>query len=147
MTKFTIPSVTERLNHPGNPLYGLVMQAKFLDARGKALAKRLGLPLNRHCRLARISSDTVFLQVDSSVWYSKVRFLEPDIVTFFQTECGMPTVARVRIHVNPPLPCHGEPARGRPRLSSNVGEILRGVAAITENEALRQAWLRLARDV
>nr|VFJ96044.1 MAG: Protein of unknown function (DUF721) [Candidatus Kentron sp. LFY]VFK20748.1 MAG: Protein of unknown function (DUF721) [Candidatus Kentron sp. LFY] len=147
MTKFAVPSVTERLAHPGNPLYGLAMQAKSFDASGKALAKWLGLPISRHCRLARISSDTVILQVDSSAWYSRIRFLSPDIVVFFQTKRGMPTIAKVCIYVDPLVLQHDEPVRKRPpRLSSSVGALLRNVAGITENQPLRQAWLRLARN-
>nr|VFK39179.1 MAG: Protein of unknown function (DUF721) [Candidatus Kentron sp. TC]VFK40234.1 MAG: Protein of unknown function (DUF721) [Candidatus Kentron sp. TC]VFK54930.1 MAG: Protein of unknown function (DUF721) [Candidatus Kentron sp. TC] len=145
MAKFATPSVKERLTHPGNPLYGLMIQAKLIEANGKALAERLGSPINHHCQLAQISADTVVLQVDSSVWYSKLRFLGPDIVTFFRTERRMPMITRVRIYVNPAALRHDEPGR-RLQISSNVGNLLRNVAKTTQNEALRQAWLRLARN-
>nr|VFK13898.1 MAG: hypothetical protein BECKLPF1236A_GA0070988_100957 [Candidatus Kentron sp. LPFa]VFK29760.1 MAG: hypothetical protein BECKLPF1236C_GA0070990_100947 [Candidatus Kentron sp. LPFa] len=146
MAKFAIPSVMERLAHPGNPHYGLMTQAKLIEANDKALARRLGAPISRHCRLAKISTDTVVLQVDSSVWHSKLRFLGPDIVTFFRTERGMPMITKVRVYVDPAALRHDEPAR-RLRLSPNTGNFLRSVAKTTENEALRQAWLRLARNV
>ncbi|MBT8420443.1 MAG: DUF721 domain-containing protein, partial [Gammaproteobacteria bacterium] len=94
-------SITDRLEHPGNPLYGVVAQAKYLDATGRALAKYLGPPASKHCRLATISLDTVVLYVDSPVWYSKLRFLGPDIVKFFQTHCGLTTTRKVSIHVDP----------------------------------------------
>nr|VFJ45234.1 MAG: hypothetical protein BECKFW1821A_GA0114235_10091 [Candidatus Kentron sp. FW]VFJ47838.1 MAG: hypothetical protein BECKFW1821B_GA0114236_100329 [Candidatus Kentron sp. FW] len=144
MTKFAIPSVMERLNHPGNPLYGLVAQAKFLDAADKTLAKRLGLPFSRHCRLAKISFDTIVLQVDSAVWYSKLRFLGPDIVSFFQTEYGMPTITKVRIYVNPVASQRDKPMEKRPAMSPDIAGLLYNVAKATENQPLRQAWLRLA---
>jgi len=143
--KFAIPSVIERLTHPGNPLYGLVAQAKFLDTTHKALAKQLGSPMNHHCRLAKISSDTIVLQTDSSVWYSKLRFLSPDIVTFFRTEYGMSTITKVRIYVNPPELPHDKPGK-RPQMPHNVAELLHSVAEATENPVLREAWLRLARN-
>lgn len=143
--KFATPSLMERLANPVNPLHSLITQAKLLDASGKALAARLGSPLNRHCRLARISLDTIVLQVDSSVWYSKVRFLRPDIVTFFRTEYRMLTVTKVRIYVTPPEPPDSEP-RQRPQMSVSTAKLLRSVANATESPTLREAWLRLARN-
>nr|VFK53046.1 MAG: hypothetical protein BECKTUN1418F_GA0071002_101615 [Candidatus Kentron sp. TUN]VFK53796.1 MAG: hypothetical protein BECKTUN1418E_GA0071001_101815 [Candidatus Kentron sp. TUN] len=144
--KFAIPSVTEKLAHPENPLYGLVIQAKFLNSAGRVLAKRLGLPISRHCQLAKISLDTIVLQVDSAVWYSKLRFLSPGIVTFFQTEYGMSTITKVRIYVDPPVLRDDKfVATGNClHLSPDVAELLHNVAKGTENQALRQAWLRLA---
>lgn len=144
-------SVTDRLGHPGNSLYGLVAQAKYLDATGKALANYLGPPISYHCRLAAIFSDTVILYVDSPVWYSKLRFFAPDIVEFFRTHCGLTTTGKVSIHVDPFLFRHAALRQEVPnekylRMSPNVAKLLRSVAHATADPVLREAWLRLSRN-
>nr|VFJ60068.1 MAG: hypothetical protein BECKFM1743C_GA0114222_102644 [Candidatus Kentron sp. FM]VFJ72687.1 MAG: hypothetical protein BECKFM1743A_GA0114220_106591 [Candidatus Kentron sp. FM] len=144
-------SITDRLTHPGNPLYGLVIRAEYLNTIGKALAEYLGPPISYHCRLATISFDTVVLCVDSPVWYSKLRFLGPDIVRFLRIHCELTTISKVSIRVDPFILQDivlrwKEENKRRLRLSPDVAKLLRNVAHATDNPALCEAWLRIAND-
>jgi len=143
-------SVADRLSHPENPLYKLALQAKYLDALDKALGEHLEAPINRHCRLTAIVADTAVLCVDSSVWYSKLRFSGPDIARFLREHCGLVMVGKVSIRMDPrllqaPVSEREAPAPERSRMSPYVGKLLRGAANATNNPGLRDAWLRLAR--
>nr|VFJ62625.1 MAG: hypothetical protein BECKDK2373B_GA0170837_11126 [Candidatus Kentron sp. DK] len=143
-------SVADRLSHPGNPLYRLALQAKYLDAVDRALGEHLGPPINRHCRLAAITADTAVLCVDSPAWHSKLRFSGADIARFLREHCGLVMVGKVSIHVDPLLlqtsaSEREAPATERLRLSPSVEKLLRNVAHSTNNPGLREAWLRLAR--
>ena len=138
-------SITDRLTHPENPLYRLIMQAKYLNETSKALAKHLGSPINQHCRLATISSDTIILYVDSPAWYSKLRFLSPDIVRFFQIYRGITTTSKVSVHVDPHVPQRETPGERHLCISPNVAKLLRNVAHASDNPRLCEAWLRLSR--
>lgn len=143
-------SITDRLAHPGNPLHGMVVQARYFDAIGKALAEYLGPPANEHCRLATVRGDKAVLCVDSPVWYSKLRFRGPEIVGFFRSRCRLEAIAGINIHVDPLLLQHtalrDAPPEKRPGISPGVASLLRGVATTGENPALTEAWLRLARN-
>jgi len=139
-------SITERLDHPENPLYELVMQVKYLDATNKALAEYLGPPISHHCRLATISFDTIVLYADSPVWYSKLRFLSHDIVRFIQAYRGLRTLTKIRIQIDPLLSENDGSEKRNLYMSSHVAKLLRSIAGATDNPALREAWLRLAHN-
>ena len=138
-------TVVDQLTHPKNPLSGLVTQAKYLATINLDLHRHLGPPVNRYCRMAALRGDTAILQVDSSVWLSKIRFLSPDILAFLKTHLGPRAIRKMRIRVGPPVNNRpGKPSLGCLRLSPHAAECIRSTASTTDNPPLQAALLRLA---
>lgn len=136
--------VADQLTHPKNPLSGLVAQAKYLATINLDLYHYIGPPANRYCRIATLRGDTAILQVDSSVWLSKIRFLSPDILTFLKTHLGLRAIRKMRIRVGLPVNRPDEPSFERPRLSPHAAECIRSTASTMDNPPLQAALLRLA---
>lgn len=129
-----------------HPLHQLYERARYLEGLDRELATRLASPLNRHCRVAHVSRDTVLLHTDSPAWCSRLRFCVPQILTILQDQCRLPNIKRIRIRVIPELsaPLNSTRTR-RPTISHATSALLNNVAVATENPPLRSALLRLAR--
>ncbi len=111
-----------------------------LSAFGHAF---LGEPLNRHCVLANIHTDTLIMIADSAVWSARAHFECAGLLVAIEQRFSL-GLRHVRIKTRPQWNAYPLPAARRARLSAATSLLLRTMAADIRHDYLRTALLRLA---
>ena len=130
---------------PPGRLQDLLAKAQQLSDMNRALHQHIGVPLQSHCQIADMTSDTVVLHADSPAWSSRLRYRVPDVLEFLQQYPWLQDAPRVQIRVRPPDRDIPSKAEKRLTLSAAASELIQSAAYATSDGDLREALLRLSR--
>jgi hypothetical protein len=121
----------------------LIRQAQRLARISADLSRQLGSPLGQHVKVANIRGDTAVLQLDSSTWLTKVRYMIPTLIGHLE-DYG---IHRIQLRVNPSQTLQTEkPVYGRrAKLSQDSARILAAAADSIADPDLASALKRLAK--
>ncbi|MGH8584283.1 MAG: DciA family protein [Gammaproteobacteria bacterium] len=134
-------SLAKVLNDSDSGVLGeLLAHTRRLREIDQRLAACLPADLAPHCRVADYRDRSLTLGADSPLWASRLRFGVPVI----QAALGLDSRCSVRVRVLIPVTDPQQRRRPRPSISSASRAWLRHTAELTEDAALRAAWLKLA---
>ena len=123
----------------------LYEHAKYIQQLEIKLFKHLGHPLNTHCILANHANDTLTLHADSPSWATKLRYCTPDILSYMQQQCHLPTLKTVRIKVMPTANKTTQIPKRHLSLSAKSAKFIDGVATSMTDENLSRSLLKLSK--
>lgn len=110
----------------------------------KAVLELLEPPLKSHCRVANLRDETLVLFTDSPVWATRLRFQGPNVLARLrQTPIGA-RVRRLDVKVKLAASQPRSSVDSLPKLSARTVALLRDVAQLCEEDALRNVFLRLS---
>ncbi len=134
-------SLAKVLNDSGSGVLGeLLAHARRLRDLDQRLAACLPADLAPHCRVADYRDESLTLGADSPLWASRLRFGVPLI----QAALGLESRCSVRVRVLIPITDPHQRRLPQPAISAASRAWLRHTAELTEDAALRAAWLKLA---
>jgi hypothetical protein len=124
----------------------LIRQAsvnKDLEKRFKAY---LDEPFRRHIQVAALRTGSLILNVDSSAWAAKMRYLVPDLLSLLNADATFPSIQtiRVKVAVSDRSQSAPETKRANP-ISGSSAVSLQHCADQVNYPALKDALLRLKR--
>lgn len=121
----------------------LIARAAQLERLDKKFAALLGEPLNQHVKLANIDAGVAHILADSSPWLSRLRYIQPQLVSML-AELGVP-VTRVQIRINPPQTGFQPPPARAKDIPEQARDLLRSLAEQQQDPALKKSLLRLSK--
>ena len=142
-------SMMSRRNHQGKPVPALetveetsmlgrvLAHAHRILTLDNELAQWLDTPLKAHCRVAAAGPGRLVLEADSPVWAQRLRFLLPDLGTHFGRE--------VTIRIAPAELSTAPISASRTQVSREAAAALNDLAAVMDNDALKEVLQRIAR--
>jgi hypothetical protein len=119
--------------------------ARRLRLLTEQLGRQLPAPLAQHCRVGNIDGNCLILQVDSSTWATRLRYLAPALLTELRQQPGLEALRSTRIKVRPDLLPAAPPPAFALRLSEQAAAGIRDAALASPDPALQAALLRLSR--
>lgn len=138
-------SITTLLTNKDSALCRLSDRARYLATLDRAVRSQLPASIADHCRVANLRDNILVLQVDGTVWATKLRYQLPQILADLQCLPDLKGLDSVRVRVAPPQTLQAPPPMARPRLSEQSAELLRQTADSTPDPDLAAALRRLAR--
>jgi hypothetical protein len=138
-------SVRQLLGNSLTPLGRLMAAGRRLGAVNDALDEFLAEPLKGRVRVARASGETVTLVAESPAWSARARYLTPQILDHLRSGLENPRLNRLQIVTRPTESSANVPPGHRPRLSSRSAALIESVARASNNKALANSLMRLAR--
>ena len=107
----------------------------------------VGDDLAKHSHPVRVEGRSLLVHADGPLWANQIRHRYTDFVQRLQRYPELRQIAELRVKIVPKTslarPKVTNPVR--PHLSSSAGEVIEDVARGIEDEALREALLRLSR--
>ena len=138
-------SVRQLLDSSLTPLGRLMAAGRRLGAANDALDELLAEPLKGRVHVARASGETVTLVAESPAWSARARYLAPQILDHLRSRLENPRLNRMQIVTRPTESSADVPCERRPRLSSRSAALIESVARASDNKALADTLMRLAR--
>jgi len=81
-------------------LRGLLDQLNKIQTLNNTLQAKLNATLANHVRVVNLRNSTLVLAVDSPAWTHKVRFMLPELLSYFRQN-GYPGLANIDLIVSP----------------------------------------------
>jgi hypothetical protein len=127
-------------------LRDLLQKAGALQRINQQVGAYIGKPLNEHVFLANIRNDTAVVMADSAAWLTRVRYLAPQLLMFFQQEPSLKNlhVTKIEFKVRPPEQSQ-QTARPPLTISQHSAHFLSQTADTFSDPKLRDAIRRLAK--
>lgn len=126
-------------------LDSLVGQAERLARIDAQFRRLLGAPASEHCGVANLGRDTLVVFADTPAWAARLRYLGPNLLPRLQEAVPtLHTLSRISVKVRPIAQPRVAPHSPR-HLSREAGALIASAADATEDPALRDALIRLAR--
>lgn len=127
-----------------NPLKHLVIKAQRIRAINEVLQHALPSDLAPHCRTMSLKADTLTIEVDSSAWATRLRYLIPDLKYQLRDFTATADVESVHCRVRPAAQTEPPARKNTPHLSQTSASVIRSAAESISSPALKAALLRLA---
>ena len=108
------------------------------------LCKNLDSPLNKHVVVADYQQKTLVLHTNSASWAARLRYMAPEILSFFQAD--MPGLSTIRVKVVLPDPPHQTSLRPV-TVSPDTVDGIRQVADKIADPALRSTLSGIAKKL
>lgn len=121
----------------------LLQRADVLAQLTGLVRQYLGAPLSEHTWVGELSRDGLVLITDGSVWVTRLRYQQHEILKLVSQETGLP-VRRLRLRIAPPRSKPKQNPR-RMRLSAENAKRLEASASTIRDPQLRRAMLSLSR--
>jgi hypothetical protein len=137
-------SVHDIIFAPDGNMAGLLQQAEYLRQLSSRLHSCLSAPLSEHCAVSNLADHTLILTATSSAWAARLRYLTPTILEFMRMEADLSDLKTLRIRVLPPESQVPVDPPQQMSISSNSADLLRNIAASTDDPRLKADYLRLA---
>jgi len=131
-------------NPPTNQLRALLDKAEQHRSLESAIHALLPEKLASKCRLGGIRNGELTLLVHSSALASQVRFQQRTLLPQLRKDDRLAGIWRIRVRVSP-APHQPEPYRPLRSLSTENARLLEEEAGHTEDEALKEVLLKLAK--
>lgn len=144
MRNSPIISVRELIAEKSGPLRRLAAHARNITSLGDRIHEFLGVPLNRHCRLANFSDQIVVVHADSPVWAARLRYLAPQLLHYLRTDCGKTHLNDLILRVKPFQQHAPDGDSSRLRLSTGSSELILSLASTISDPELKRALEHLA---
>jgi hypothetical protein len=123
-------------------------QAELLRKQfGPLWEQVVGLDLAKHSYAVRLEGRCLLIHADGSLWANQIRHRYGEYVAKLQQFPELRQLTELRVRVVPASQVTRPKAArsARPQLSRGAGEVIEGVAQGIEDDALREALLRLSR--
>ena len=127
-----------------NPLKHLVIKAQRIRAINDVLQQVLPSDLAPHCRTMSLREDTLNIEVDSSAWATRLRYLIPDLKYQLHNFTTTADVESIRCRVRPAAQAQPRAKNKTPQLSQTSAHVIRSTAQSISSPTLKAALLRLA---
>lgn len=132
--------------HADTGILGTLMQhIDFLKGLEQKLTLFLDHPLNKHCRIANFTNDTLLLHADAPAWASRIRYHTPQILRFLQNECGLDSLKTIRIKVIPSSAQTPRLPDKRWKLDKNTASLICQSASSVTDEPLKRMFLKISK--
>ena len=145
MSDVPFVSIRQLLGSSLTPLGRLTAAARRLGAANTALDEFLDEPIKGRVSVARADRETLTLVAESPAWSARVRYLTPQILDHLRGRLDNPRLNRVQIVTRPTETPVEAPVRRGPQLSEAAAAVIESVAKSSQNEALADALMRLAK--
>ena len=145
MSDVPFVSIRQLLGSSLTPLGRLTAAARRLGAANTALDEFLDEPIKGRVSVARADRETLTLVAESPAWSARVRYLTPQILDHLRGRLDNPRLNRVQIVTRPTETPVEAPVRRGPQLSEAAAAVIESVAKSSQNEALADALMGLAK--
>lgn len=141
-------SVEKVLWSEGSSLSNLRKKIQQLAQLNIFWLEQLDDALAQHTRVANYREGCLIIEVDSSVWATRLRFLIPELLKSLRRLKEFHTLQSIEWYVNATVSlAKYSPLRQPPVLSAQNASLLHETAAEISSEALKRALQKLARNV
>lgn len=124
----------------------LIRQALVNKDLEKRFKTYLDEPFRQHVQLVALRTGSLILNVDSSAWAAKLRYLVPDLLRLLNTDAAFPSVQTIRVKVAVSDRSQSAPKTKRVNpISGSSAVSLQHCADQVNDPALKDALLKLKR--
>lgn len=141
-------TVFKLISHQDERFKHLLLQAKALTEIKIIINQVIDYQIAEHTEVAKIHNGQLTLICDSSVWATRLRYMEPQIVTKLKQYSSLKSIHKIEIKVRP-LSAHRLSPTNKPRrqvnLSANAARQIVNDAEAISDPILQNALKKLAR--
>lgn len=144
------------MDHPEKPVQALLSdktglwaslrdKLKHLERLNQLWQTHLDSVIAQHCRVANLRENILVIEVDSSVWVTRLRYLIPTLLKQLRGYRELHRLEAIEWYINPMLMADRTPSARAPAVfSAGSTELLAQTADTIENKALKAALRSLA---
>lgn len=133
------------LGNISDQLKPMLERADHLDSLTRELRNILDESIAIHITVANLRDDTIIIAADSPVWATRIRYLAPVMLQFFQSRPGLSRCQKIQFKVLPREDVSQDVPVRTASLSASSAALVRSTAADIKHPDLAQALLRLGR--
>lgn len=136
------------LDNQVDTLPGIKAKIKQLTDLNNIWQTQLDSTLAQHCRVANFREKCLIIEVDSSAWATRLRYLIPELLKSLRSFTEFTGLQAIEWYIQPPTPLtfHPDIPHKRPILSADSKEIILETAKNIGAEKLKKALRNLAGD-
>jgi hypothetical protein len=101
MDKISTKTISQHLHSADQHLAQILAKAYFLQRVERLFKTLLQGELALHCRIANVKDQQLIIEVDSSAWATRLRYLCPSLVAPLRVLPGLEDLQEVRCYVKP----------------------------------------------
>lgn len=101
MGKIITKTISQHLSSADQHLAQILAKAHFLQRVERLFKIVLQGDLAQHCRVANVKNQQLVIEVDSSAWATRLRYLCPSLVAPLREIQGLEELQEIRCYVKP----------------------------------------------
>ena len=138
--------INKLLQRKNSQVASLITHARQLEFLNNKLLDLLPSPLPHHCQLAKIDQQTLIIVVDSPSWSARLRYSIPELLAKLKHQSHhFISIRKIEIKVIPKWTTQPRNNTLKPKpISKNTAQCLKDTAVTIENNAIRNALLKMA---
>ena len=94
-------SIGQVLNNTHAGLANVILRSKELHKLSTSLKNLVDAPLSEHIYVANVRDATLVIGTDSAVWYTRIKYLGPMILTQMQQIPGLEKLQKIEFRIQP----------------------------------------------